>query len=87
MGEEVYADLEVLATVEDDYLVRISKSDLNTLVSFAEELVVRHWDGTHPVLLEAYGEGAVRTKEDASEENNLTDLPSVSEDDLREILG
>ncbi len=87
MGEEVYSDLEILAAVKDDYLIRISKSDLNTLVTFCNELVVRHWDGNQPVVLEAYGEFAVRTREDANAENNLTSLPVLSENDLRRILG
>ena len=87
MSEEVYADLEILATVGEDYLVRLPKADLNTLVSFCDELVVRHWDGTQPVVLEPYGDSAVRTKEDASEENNLAELPTLSDSDLRRILG
>ena len=87
MGEEVYVDLDILATVGEEYLVRIGKSDLNTLVTFADELVLRHWDGSRPVVLEPYGDSAVRTKEDASEENNLANLPNVSENDLRAILG
>ena len=87
MGEEVYADLEILATVGEDYLVRINKTDLNILVAFANELVLRHWDGSQPIVLESYGDSAVRTREDASEENNLANLPNVSEDSLRSILG
>ena len=87
MGEEVYADLEILAAVGDDYLIRINKSDLNTLVTFADELVLRHWDGSQPVVLEPYGDSAVKTREDASEANNLANLPNVSEKDLRAILG
>lgn len=87
MGEEVYTDLEILATVENDYLIRVSKSDLNTLVTFCDELVIRHWDGIKPVVLEAYGDSAVRTKEDASADNNLTGLPALAEDDLQRILG
>ena len=87
MGEEVYADLEILAAVGDDYLIRINKSDLNTLVTFDDELVLRHWDGSQPVVLEPYGDSAVKTREDASEANNLANLPNVSEEDLRAILG
>jgi hypothetical protein len=87
MGEDIYIDLEVLATIGNDYLIRVSKPDLNTLVSFAEELVVRHWDGTKPVVLEAYGAFAVRTREDASEENNLANLPSLPKGSLEAILG
>ena len=87
MGEEVYSDLEILAAVENDYLIRISKSDLNTLATFCNELVIRHWDGNHPVVLEGYGDSAVRTAEDASTENNLTDLLTLTDNDLRKILG
>jgi len=87
MGEEAYADLEILAAVGEDYLIRINKSDLNTLVTFADELVLRHWDGSQPVVLEPYGDSAVKTREDASEANNLANLPNVSEEDLRAILG
>ena len=87
MGEEVYADLEILAAVGDDYLVRVSKPDLNTLVRFNEGLIIRHWDGSKPVVLESYGDSAVRTQEDASSTNNLTGLPLLAEDTLREILG
>ena len=87
MGEEVYSDLEILATVNEDYLIRISKSDLNTLVTFCDELVIRHWDGDQPVVLEAYGDSAVRTAEDANTKNNLTRLPALADADLRKILG
>ena len=88
MGEEVYIDLGIRATVEDeDYLVVISKADLNTLVTFSEDLVVRHWDGTNAVVLESYGDSAVRTKEDASSTNNLAGLPRISDTDLESILG
>ncbi len=87
MSEEVYADLEILASVGDDYLVRLSKSELNALVTFCDELVFRHWDGSQPVVLEPYGDSAVRSKEDASVENNLANLPALSEDDLTRILG
>lgn len=78
MGETLYVDLEVLANVdEEDYLVRISKKDLNGLVSFSEDLVLRHWDGDKPVSLVAYGKNSVRTKGDATEFNNLSNLPSL----------
>ncbi len=87
MGKEVYTDLEILAAVGDDYLVRVSKSDLNTLVTFCNELVVRHWDGDQPVVLEAYGSSSVRTREDAITENNLANLPTLTEDALCKILG
>lgn len=88
MGETVFVDLQVLAEVNDDeYLVRVSKEDLHSLVTFANELVVRHWDGNTPVELEPYGDGAVRTSEDASTDNNLVSLPRVSDDDLRRVLG
>ncbi|MBD3260984.1 MAG: hypothetical protein GF334_04780 [Candidatus Altiarchaeales archaeon] len=86
MGEETYVDVELLAELgEDDYLVRVSKEDLNSLVSFSRKLVVRHWDGDKPVLLSAYGDDAVRTKADASEGNNLTNLPRVNEDFLKKV--
>lgn len=80
MGEALYVDLEVLATVdEDDYLVRISKKDLNELVSFNEDLVLRHWDGEKPVSLVAYGSDSVRTKGDATKFNNLSNLPQLAD--------
>lgn len=86
MGE-TYVDLEVLAEVaDDDYLIRISKSDLNTLVTLSEELSIRHWDGEKPVLLEGYGEDAVRTREDAASSNNLSELPRVAEHRLAALL-
>jgi hypothetical protein len=77
MGD-TYVDLEVLAEVaDDDYLIKINKADLNTLVTFSEGLIIRHWDGNQPVSLEGYGESAVRTTEDATESNNLAQLPKV----------
>ena len=82
MGEEVYVDLEVLADIGDEYLVRIGKDVLNSLVSFDEALTVRHWDGDKPVVLEPYGETSVRTREDASVTNNLASLPGVDVDEL-----
>jgi len=82
MGEEVYVDLEVLADIGDEYLVRIGKDVLNSLVTFDEALTVRHWDGDKPVVLEPYGETAVRTREDASSTNNLASLPGVDVDEL-----
>lgn len=79
MGEAVYVDLEVLASIEDDdYLVRVSKKDLNSLVTFDENLVLRHWDGEKPVSLVAYGSDSVRTEGDANEENNLNNLPDLA---------
>lgn len=88
MNEEIYIDLDIRATVDDkDYLVVISKADLNTLVTFSKDLVVRHWDGTNAIVLESYGDSAVRTKEDASRTNNLADLPRLSDKDLKSILG
>ena len=76
MVEEIYVDLEILAREgEDGYVVRISKSDLHTLVTFDPQLIVRHWNGDKPVRLEPYGKNAIRTQEDASEDNNLTRLP------------
>jgi hypothetical protein len=82
MVKEIFVDLEILAGADDDYLVRISKDCLNTLVSFDEALTVRHWDGEKPVVLEPYGNDAVRTREDASSKNNLTELPDVDVDEL-----
>ena len=88
MGEETYVDLGIRATVEnEDYLVVISKEDLNTLVTFSEDLVIRHWDGTNAVVLESYGDSAVRTREDASDANNLAGLPKLSSEALDSILG
>ena len=87
MVNEVYVDLEILATMGEEYLVRIGKDVLNTLVSFDKGLVVRHWDGEKPVILEPYGETAVRTKKDTSTVNNLEGIPEAvfTEDGL--ILG
>lgn len=83
MSEKAYVDLEVLAEVDnDDYLVVVSKSDLNTLVNFNESLVLRHWDGEKPVRLLDYGDDAVRTQADASEGNNLANLPRVRRRDI-----
>jgi len=86
MGTD-YTDLEILAEIaDDDYLIRISKADLHTLVTFSEDLTIRHWDGKKPVVLERYGEESVRTKEDASEGNNLSELPRVGEHRLAALL-
>ncbi len=83
MGATVYVDLEVLAEIDnDDYLISISKKDLNDLVSFNEELVLRNWDGEKPVLLGTYGEDAVRTEGDANEGNNLSNLPRLKISDI-----
>ena len=82
MGEEIYVDLEVLADMNDEYLVRISKDALNTLVMFDASLVIRHWDGDKPVVLEPYGENAVRTKGDAKSTNNLASLRNVDVNEL-----
>lgn len=82
MGEEEYIDLEVLAEMDDEYLVRVGKDVLNALVTFDESLLVRHWDGEKPVVLEAYGETAVRTRDDAISTNNLANLPNVDVDEL-----
>jgi len=86
MGEEIYVDLEILASMDDEYLVRVSKDSLNTLVMFDDRLLVRHWDGEKPVLLEPYGETAVRTREDASRENNLEALPEVDIETILSVL-
>jgi len=77
MANEVYADLEILASMGDEYLVRIGKDALNALVVFDEHLVVRHWDGEKPVILEPYGDDAIRTAGDESASNNLAELPEV----------
>ena len=88
MVDETYVDLEILAAAEEaSYLVKISKEDLNTLVRFSDSLVIRNWDGHDLAVLEPYGKSAVRTKEDASEKNNLAKLPSVTNKDLNSILG
>ncbi len=79
MGDVLYVDLEVLATIEeDDFLIRVSKKDLNGLVSFDEDLVLRHWDGERPVTLVAYGSDSVRTESDATKDNNLSELPDLA---------
>ncbi|MEE8113914.1 MAG: hypothetical protein V3T23_06120 [Nitrososphaerales archaeon] len=79
MGVLTFVDLEVLATIdENDYLVRISKKELNDLVSFDEDLELRHWDGEKPVSLVAYGADSVRTEGDANEFNNLSELPNLA---------
>jgi hypothetical protein len=83
MDDAAYVDLQILAEVDnDDYLIVMSKKDLNSLISFNEELVVRHWNGEKPVLLETYGEDAVRTEEDEIEGNNLSTLPRVKSSDM-----
>jgi len=82
MGKEIFLDLEVLADMGDEYLVRISKKELNSLVTGNADLTVRHWDGNSPVVLEPYGETAVRTRDDARSTNNLASLPDVDVDEL-----
>jgi hypothetical protein len=82
MGKEVFIDLEVLADLGDEYLVRIGKNELNSLVTCDTDLVVRHWDGNSPVVLEPYGETAVRTRDDAKSTNNLASLPDIDVDEL-----
>ena len=86
---ETYIDLEVLAEVvgEDSYLVVVSKEDLRQLVDFSSQLVLRSWDGKKPVVLEPYGDSAVRTSEDASETNNLVGLPNIKRRSISSILG
>ena len=86
MGVETYIDLEILANTDDEYLVRVSKDTLNSLVTFDEALTVRHWDGNKPVVLEPYGETAVRAREDANSTNNLTELPNVDVNELLALL-
>jgi hypothetical protein len=83
MADPTYVDLEVLAEVDGgEYLVVVSKKDLNSLVTFDEELVLRSWDGEKPVLLVAYGEEAVRTAGDTTEDNNLSNLPRLKLSDI-----
>lgn len=75
---ETFVDLKILGSYDEDaYVIAISKEDLSQLVRFNEELVIRHWDGNKPVVLENYGDTAVRTREDGSEANNLASLPRV----------
>jgi len=82
MGKEIFLDLEVLADMGDEYLVRIGKNELNSLVTSTAGVTVRHWDGNSPVVLEPYGETAVRTRDDARSTNNLASLPDVDVDEL-----
>ena len=86
---EVFVDLDILADVvgEDSYLVVVSKEDLRQLVDFSPGLVLRSWNGKKPVVLEPYGDSAVRTSEDASEANNLEGLPNISRKSISAILG
>lgn len=86
---EVFVDLDILAEVtgEDSYLVVIPKRDLRELVAFSPQLVIRSWTGEKPVVLEPYGDSAVRTSEDASETNNLVGLPNISQKRISSILG
>jgi hypothetical protein len=81
MGVSTFVDLEIIAVVDEDednkgYLINISAKDLNSLVSFDKNLELRHWDGNKPVSLVAYGSDSVRTEGDATEDNNLTKLPT-----------
>ncbi len=86
MGD-TYAELETLAKVaDDDYLIRISKAALNTLVTFSKELNIRHWDGKQPARLEAYSERTVRTRGDTKSYNNLSKLPRVGEHRFAALL-
>lgn len=85
---EKFVDLDILANFDGEgYLVAVSKEDLHTLVAFSKELTIRHWDGEKPVILEFYGDSAIRTRDDASEENNLAKLPRITEEDVQSILG
>lgn len=86
MGKEIYIDLEILANLGDEYLIRVGKDTLNSLVVYDESLTVRHWDGRKPVVLEPYGQDAIRTKEDASNTNNLEKLPTVDADEILKFL-
>ena len=87
MAIETYIDLEILASVDAEYLVSISKDTLNALVSFDQGLTIRHWAGDKPVVLEPYGETAVRTQEDTSASNNLTELPNIDAAELVAFIG
>ncbi len=82
MSVETFIDLEIVADAGSEYLVRINKEVLNSLAAFGGPLTLRHWDGEKPVVLEPYGETSVRTREDASEANNLEKLPKINMDDL-----
>ena len=81
-----YIDLQILATVDNDYLILVSKDTLNDLVTFDEQLTVRHWDGEKPVVLEPYGGTAVSTEDDDSDVNNLSRLPEVTNKTLDILL-
>ncbi len=83
---ETYIDLEILAKMKGCYLVMVEKESLNALASYDKCLVVRHWDGEKPVVLERYGDDAVRTREDSSKGNNLTALPTVDENALKDFV-
>lgn len=75
---ETYVDLEILGHKENGtFVISIEKEGLAQLVGFSDQLVIRHWDGKKPIVLETYGESAVRTREDGSESNNLTNLPRI----------
>ena len=86
MGEKTFVDLDILANMGTNYLVSISKAELRSLVSFNDSLSIRHWDGEKPLVLESYGETAVRTVDDESDENNLTNLPDVDLDAVHSWL-
>ena len=76
---ETYIDLQILGTdASDDYVLSIPKEEFARLVKLDEQLVFRHWDGNKPVVLENYGEFAIKTHEDGSESNNLANLPKVN---------
>ena len=77
-----YIDLQILARVDDEYLVLVSRDALNDLVTFDEQLTIRHWDGEKPVVLEPYGETAVSTEDDDSDVNNLSKLPEITFEQL-----
>jgi len=75
---ETYIDLKILGNYEEDaFIISIDKEELARLVGFSAQLVIRHWDGEKPLVLETYGEDAVRTREDGSVANNLVNLPSI----------
>ncbi len=82
----VCIDLEVLTKVGNEYLVLISKVELHSLVTDVEKLTVRHCGGKKPTVLEPYGDSAVRTQEDASDSNNLENLPKISLEGLKNFI-
>ena len=49
---EVYIDLELFDhTVDGELVVSISAEDLEALIDFHPNLVIRNWDGRRPTVL------------------------------------